>query len=160
MNFMTPSMFDVSNIDVWKIWMSAYLKALGLHVYLATIKKSYLDNNKHIKANAQALEALRNTLSKEYLSMVSYCDSAFAVWNTLTSPALQTTKYVEEESSGDESDQPCYIVQGNDSLEVNSNTHLDDCASSSNDDYNSMDADTLNEELFIVCENLLENTKF
>jgi len=32
--------------------MSAYLKALGLHVYLVTTKKSYLGNNKHIEANA------------------------------------------------------------------------------------------------------------
>ena len=58
-------MFDVSNIDVWKIRMSAYLKALGLHVYLTTIKKSYLSNNKHIEVNVQALEAIRQTLSKE-----------------------------------------------------------------------------------------------
>ena len=108
----------------------------------------------HIEANAQALIALRNALSKDYLSMISHCDSAFAVWNTLTSPALQTTKYVEEESSGDESDQPCYMLQGNDSLVVNSNTHLDDCASSSSDNY--VNAYALNEELSIVCENLLE----
>ena len=94
------------------------------------------------------------TLSKEHLYMVSDCDSAFAVWNTLTSLALQTTIYVEEESSGDESDQPYYIVQGKDSLEVNSDTHLDDCTSSSSNDY--VDADALNEELSIVCENLLE----
>ena len=50
--------------------------------------------------------------------------------------------------------QHCYIVQGNDSLEVNSETHLDDNASSSSDDY--VDADALNEELSIVCEKLLE----
>ena len=49
---MTPPMFDVSNIDVWKLKMSMYLKTLGMHVYLVTTKKSYLDNNKHIKANA------------------------------------------------------------------------------------------------------------
>ena len=79
MDFMTFPMFDVSNIDVWKIRMGAYLNALRLHVYLATTKKSYLDNNKHIEANSQALEALRQTLSKEYLSMVSHCDSAFTV---------------------------------------------------------------------------------
>ena len=58
-----------------------YLKTLGLHVSLAATKKSYLDNSKHIEANAQALEALRHTLSKEYLPMVSHCDFAFAVWN-------------------------------------------------------------------------------
>ena len=46
------------------------------------------------------------------------------------------------------------MVQGNDSLEVNSDTQLDDCASSSCDDI--MDADALNEELSIICENLLE----
>ena len=37
---------------------------------LLTIKKSYLGNDKHIEANAQALEALRRTLNKEYLCMV------------------------------------------------------------------------------------------
>ena len=46
------------------------------------------------------------------------------------------------------------MVQGNDSHEVNSDTHLDDCTSSSGDDY--VDADALNEELSLVCENLLE----
>ena len=32
-----------------------------------------------IEANALALEALRKSLSKEYLNMISHCDSAFAV---------------------------------------------------------------------------------
>ena len=98
--------------------------------------------------------ALRNTLSKDYLSMVSHCDSAFAVWSTLISPELQTMKYVEKESNEDESDDACYMVQANDSLEVNSDTQLDNSASSSIDDY--VDADALNEELSIVCEKLLE----
>ena len=73
-------------------------------------KKSYLGNSKHKEANAQALEALRSTLSKDYLMTVSHCDSAFIVWNTLTSPKLQTKNYVEEESSEDESEQACYMV--------------------------------------------------
>ena len=104
MDFMTPPMFDVSNIEVWKLKMSMYLKTLGMHVHLATTKKSYLGNNKHIEANTLVLEALRCTLSKEHISIVSHCDSAFAVWNTLTSSALQMTKYMEEESSGGESE--------------------------------------------------------
>ena len=79
MDFMTPPMFDVSNIDVWKIKMSTYLKTIGLHVFLAATKKSYLGNSKHIEANAHALEALRSTLNKKYLCLVSNCDSAFAV---------------------------------------------------------------------------------
>ena len=33
--------------------MSMYLNTIGLHVFLAATKKSYLDNNKHIEANAQ-----------------------------------------------------------------------------------------------------------
>jgi len=59
--------------------MSMYLKTLGTHVYFAATKKSYLGNSKHIEANTQALEALRSTLNKEYLSIISHCDSAFVV---------------------------------------------------------------------------------
>ena len=44
-------MFDVSNIDIWKLRMSAYLKALDLHVYLATIKKIYFGNAKYDDEN-------------------------------------------------------------------------------------------------------------
>ena len=43
-------MFDVSNVDIWKIRMSAYLKTLGLHVYLATTKKTYFGYAKYIEA--------------------------------------------------------------------------------------------------------------
>ena len=46
---------------------------------------------------------------------------------------------MEKESSGDESDEACYMVQGNDSLEVHSDTQVDDSATSSGDD--NMDAD-------------------
>ena len=104
MDFMTPPMFDTSNIDVWKARMSMYLKTLGLHVFLAATKRSYLSNCKHIEANAQALEALRSMLNKEYLMIVSNCDSAFAVWNTLTSSKLQLSIQMEKESSEDESE--------------------------------------------------------
>ena len=84
--------------------MSMYLKTLRMHVFLAATKKSYLGNSKHIEANAQALEAPRSTLKKEYLYMVSHSNSVFAVWNTLTSPKLQTSYIVEKESSEDESE--------------------------------------------------------
>ena len=70
MDFLTPPMYDVFNIDMLKYKMSMYLKTLGMYVFLATTKKSYLGNNKHIEANAQALEVLRSTLSKDFLSMV------------------------------------------------------------------------------------------
>ena len=57
--------------------MSAYLKALGLHVYLAITKSSYISNGKYIEANAQVLIALRQSLCKDYLTMISHCDSTF-----------------------------------------------------------------------------------
>ena len=85
--------------------------------------------------------------------MLSHCDSAFAIWNTLISPKEQAQYNVERESIVDESEQTCYMVQGNDSLEINSKSHLDDCVSSSND-HDSMKAQVLNEELSIFCENL------
>ena len=103
-----------------------YLKTLGLHVYLAATKKCYLGNGNHIGANAQALEAIRSTLPKDYLMCVSNIDSAFAVWNllsTTTTSELQMPIQQEEETSG-ESDSQCFMVQGNDSLEVLSLIHI------------------------------------
>jgi len=52
MDHLAPPIFDVSNVDIWKLRMSAYLKALGLHVYLTTTKKTYFSNAKYIEANA------------------------------------------------------------------------------------------------------------
>jgi len=45
MDLMTPPMYDTSNIVVWKVRMSMYLKTLGLHVFLTATKKSYLGNS-------------------------------------------------------------------------------------------------------------------
>jgi len=60
MDYLAPPMYDVSNIVMWKLKINAYLKTLGLHIYLATTKKSYIGNDKHIEANAQAIEALKH----------------------------------------------------------------------------------------------------
>ena len=108
--------------------MSAYLKAVGLHVYLATTKKSYIDYGKYLEANAQVMDALKYILSKEHIFLISHCDSTFALWNTLISHKEQTSHDIERESIGDESNQACYMVQGIDSLEVTSDSHLNDCA--------------------------------
>ena len=89
MNFLSPPMYNVTNIDMWKFKLTAYLKSLGLHVYLATTRKSYLGNDKHIEANAHALVALKHTLSKDQFSMISHYDFAFAVWNTLMAHVLE-----------------------------------------------------------------------
>ena len=69
--------------------MSIYLKALGIHVYLITIKDSYFVNGKHLEANTKAIHALKSTLNDEYLCRVSNFDSAFVVWNTLVSLSEQ-----------------------------------------------------------------------
>ena len=81
-----------------------YLRTLGLHVFLAATKKCYLGNRNHMGANTQALEAIRSTLSKDYLMHVSNLNSAFAVWNKLTTTTtseLQMPIQQEEESSGE-----------------------------------------------------------
>ena len=115
--------------------MSSYLKALGLHVYIATTKKSYFGKDKYIEANAQALVALRQLLSKDCLYMISHCDSALAAWNTSISLKEQAQHILNREPRRNKSDQTCFMVQGNDSFEVNSDTLLDDCASTSNDEH-------------------------
>ena len=56
-----------------------FLKALGIHVYLATAKDSYFLNGKILEANAKAIHALKSTLNDEYLSRVSNFDSTFVV---------------------------------------------------------------------------------
>ena len=94
MDFLAPPLSDVSNIDMWKFKISAYLKNLGLYVYLA--KKSYIGNDKYLEANTQAIDALKHTLSKEHISLISHCDSAFAVWNTLTSPKNKPNTFWRE----------------------------------------------------------------
>ena len=59
--------------------MSGHLKAIDWKVYLAITKKTYFGNAKYIETNVQALDALKYTLSKDYLSLISHCDSAFTV---------------------------------------------------------------------------------
>ena len=73
---MSPPMFDILNIQTWKVKMSMYLKTLGIHIYLATIKDSYFSNNKYLEANSKAIHALKSTLNDEYLSRVSNVNSA------------------------------------------------------------------------------------
>ena len=96
-------MHDVLNIDMWKFKMSAYFKAPGLHAYLATSKKSYVDNDKYLEANAQAMEVLKQSLSKNYLSMFLIVIPPFVIWNTLTSLKKQASNNLEKEPIGDES---------------------------------------------------------
>ena len=65
MDFIIPPMFDILNVQIWKVKMSMCLKVLEIHVYLVTIKKSYFVNDKHLEANAKAIHALKSTLDDE-----------------------------------------------------------------------------------------------
>ena len=88
-----------------------YIKALGIHVYFATIKDLYCLNDKYLEANAKAIHALKYTLNDEYLSKVSKIESTFVVWNTLLLVGEQTP-YDKESNSDDESatSNMCYMV--------------------------------------------------
>ena len=110
MDFLSLPMFDVSNIDIWKIKMSSYVKSLGLHVYLDTKKKSYIDNGKCFEANALAMIVLKKILNNDYISKVTNCDFTFAVWNTLISLEEQGPNGMERESSEDDFVQVYFMV--------------------------------------------------
>ena len=116
----SPPIFDFSRHDIWKAKMSYHLKTLGHLVYQATIKESYPNDSKHKKANALALKALRASLDKDHLHVFAHYDSAFAVWSILTSPELPNIIDKMRRSRRDKSDERCLMVQGNDSLEVQS----------------------------------------
>ena len=79
MDFISPPTFDILNIQIWKVKMSLFLKALGIHVYLATTNDAYCLNGKNIEANAKAIHALKSTLNDDYLFRVANLDSAFVV---------------------------------------------------------------------------------
>ena len=127
MDFMAPPTFDILNIQIWKVKMSWYLKALGLHVYLATTNDSYINNSKYIEANSKALHALKSTLNDDYLSRVSNVDSTFIAWNIITSLGEKDLYYAGSDSDvGSDVSNKCYMVQGDNPLEVTTESEVDE----------------------------------
>ena len=127
MDFMSPPTFDILNIQTWKVKMSLFLKGQGIHVYLATINDSYVNDSKNIEANAKALHALKSTLNDEYLSRVSNIDSAFVVWNTIISLGEKEQYYAGSDSDvGSDASNLCYMVQGDNPLEVTTESEVDE----------------------------------
>ena len=96
--------------------MSAYLKALSLHIFLTTTKKSHAGNDKYLEDNTQVIDALKHTLSKEYFSLISHCDLAFAKHIDFSQGT--NDKLFVEGIYWKWSDQAYFMVQENDSLEV------------------------------------------
>ena len=127
MDFMSPPMFDIVNIHIWKAKMSLYLKTLGYHVYLAITKNDYCLNGKNFEANAKALHALKSTLNDEYLSRVFNIDSAFVAWNIITSLGEKDLYYARSDSDvGSDTSNKCYMVQGDNPLEVTTESEVDE----------------------------------
>ena len=81
--------------------------------------------------------------------MISNIDSAFVVWNTLISLGEQMP-YDKESDSDNRSDafNMCYMFQGEDPLEVNSDSELDE------------DVDMPYDELALFCQQLLVGSIF
>ena len=123
--------------------MSLYLKALGIHVYFVTIKDSYCLNGKNIEANAKAIHALKSTLNDDYLYRVAKLDSAFVVWNTILSLGEKEQYYAGSDSDVDACNL-CYMVQGDNPLEVTTESGVDE------------DVDMSYDELTSFCQQLLE----
>ena len=107
--------------------MSMYLKTLGIHVYFAAIKNSYCLNEKYLEVNTKVIHALKSTLNDDCLSWVSNIELAFIVWNTLITLGEQTQYYKESNlDEGSVTSNICYMVQGDDPLEVNSDSEFDE----------------------------------
>ena len=107
--------------------MSLYLKALGFHVYLATTNNEYSLDGKYFEANSKALHALKSTLNDDYLSRVSNIDLAFVVWNTLISLGENEQYYAGSDSDvGSDTSNVCYMVQGDNPLEVTTESEVED----------------------------------
>ena len=127
MDFMAPPTFDILNIQIWKVKMSLYLKALGIYVYLATTNNAYCLNGKNIEANAKAIHALKSTLNDEYLSRVYNIDLAFVAWNIITSLGEKDLYYAGSDSDvGIDTSNACYMVQGDNPLEVTTESEVDE----------------------------------
>ena len=147
-------MFYFSRHDIWKAKMSSHLKTLGHKVYQVTTKEYNPNDCKHRKANALALKTLRASLNEDLLHVFAHYDSAFAIWSILTSPELSKIIEKMRRSRRDKSDEHCLMVQGKDSLEVQSVSQLDD--SSSSYCYGCLEVQNLNVELASKLEKFLE----
>ena len=84
---------------------------------------------------------MKITLNDEYLSRVANFDSAFVVWNTIVSLGEQKQYYAGSDS--DDASNICYMVQGDNPLEVKSESELDEDVDMSYDELTSFLSTTL-----------------
>ena len=118
---------------------------LSIHVYLATIKDSYCSNSKYIEANSKAIHALKSTLNNDYLCRVANIDSAFVVWNIILSLDEKEQYYAGSDSDvGSDASNVCYMVQGDNPLDVTTESEVEE------------DVDMSYDEFTSFCQQLLE----
>ena len=102
-------------------------------------------NGKHLEVNTKALHALKSTLNDDYLCRDANLDLAFVVWNTLIPLGEQKQYYTGSDlDDGNDVSNLCYMVQGDNPLEVNSESELDE------------DVDMSYDELALFCQQILE----
>jgi len=147
-------MFDFARHDIWMAKMSSHLKSLGHLVYQASTQESFPNSSQHKKANALALRTLRASLNEDLVHVFDHYDTTFAVWSILTSPELPVIINKLRRSRRDMSEEHCFMVQGKDSLEVNSDSQLDD--SSSSFCHGCFEVQNLNVKLASKLENFVE----
>ena len=70
---------------------------------------------------------MKSTLNDNYLCRVAIFDSAFVVWNTLVSLDKRKQYYAGSDSDVEiNASNLCYMVQGDNPLEVNSESELEE----------------------------------
>nr|ABF97883.1 retrotransposon protein, putative, unclassified [Oryza sativa Japonica Group] len=93
-------MFNGTNYSTWKIKMSTHLKAMSFHIWSIvdvgfTITGTPLTeiDHRNLQLNAQAMNALFNSLSQEEFDRVSNLETAYEIWNKLAEIHEGTSKY-------------------------------------------------------------------
>ena len=88
---------------------------------------------------------MKSILNDDYLSRVANIDSAFVAWNIITSLGEKDLYYAGSDSDvGSDVSNKCYMIQGDNPLEVTTESEVDE------------DVDMFYDELTSFCQQLLE----
>nr|AAO23081.1 putative copia-type retrotransposon protein [Oryza sativa Japonica Group]ABF96850.1 retrotransposon protein, putative, Ty1-copia subclass [Oryza sativa Japonica Group] len=93
-------MFNGTNYSTWKIKMSTHLKAMSFHIWsivdvgfaITGTPLTEIDH-RNLQLNAQAMNALFNSLSQEEFDRVSNLESTYEIWNKLAEIHEGTSEY-------------------------------------------------------------------
>nr|AAV31277.1 putative polyprotein [Oryza sativa Japonica Group] len=93
-------MFNGTNYSTWKIKMSTHLKAMSFHIWsivdvgFAITGTPLMEiDHRNLQLNAQAMNALFNSLSQEEFDRVSNLETAYEIWNKLAEIHEGTSEY-------------------------------------------------------------------